>query len=146
MVLKCIWLLLLFKLSFCICNAFDVNVKLHCVEFSFDKKECVFLATLHSKIWRCKLIAFIFFSWQNTVGEWQNVFYIAASINLFGAIFFALFGSGEVQDWALNGRHLHRNWRSYWDIKATLNHCTKVMWPEKCLSYWCPESYKSFSV
>ncbi|XP_067388732.1 sialin isoform X1 [Emydura macquarii macquarii] len=46
---------------------------------------------------------------HNTVGEWQTVFYIAASINLFGAIFFALFGSGEVQDWALNGRHLHRN-------------------------------------
>ncbi|XP_062427050.1 sialin isoform X2 [Rhea pennata] len=46
---------------------------------------------------------------SNTVGEWQTVFYIAASINLFGAIFFALFGSGEVQDWAVSGYHLHRN-------------------------------------
>ncbi|XP_053237247.1 sialin isoform X5 [Podarcis raffonei] len=46
---------------------------------------------------------------SNTVGEWQTVFYIAAAINLFGAIFFALFSSGEVQDWALNGYHLHRN-------------------------------------
>ncbi|XP_025907065.1 sialin isoform X3 [Nothoprocta perdicaria] len=46
---------------------------------------------------------------NNTVGEWQTVFYIAASINLFGAIFFALFGSGEVQDWAVSGYHLHRN-------------------------------------
>ncbi|KAI1241137.1 hypothetical protein IHE44_0009600 [Lamprotornis superbus] len=39
---------------------------------------------------------------NNTVGEWQMVFYIAASINLFGAIFFALFASGEVQDWAVS--------------------------------------------
>nr|XP_047933410.1 sialin isoform X1 [Anser cygnoides] len=46
---------------------------------------------------------------NNTVGEWQTVFYIAASINLFGAIFFALFASGEVQDWAVSGYHLHRN-------------------------------------
>uniref|UniRef100_A0A803SLD6 Solute carrier family 17 member 5 n=1 Tax=Anolis carolinensis TaxID=28377 RepID=A0A803SLD6_ANOCA len=46
---------------------------------------------------------------SNTVGEWQIVFYIAAAINLFGAFFFALFGSGEVQDWALDGYHLHRN-------------------------------------
>ncbi|NWH99303.1 S17A5 protein, partial [Tichodroma muraria] len=46
---------------------------------------------------------------NNTVGEWQMVFYIAASINLFGAIFFALFASGEVQDWAVSGYHLHRN-------------------------------------
>nr|XP_054485134.1 sialin isoform X2 [Agelaius phoeniceus] len=46
---------------------------------------------------------------NNTVEEWQMVFYIAASINLFGAIFFALFASGEVQDWAVSGYHLHRN-------------------------------------
>ncbi|KAK2524055.1 Slc17a5 [Columba guinea] len=46
---------------------------------------------------------------NNTVEEWQTVFYIAASINLFGAIFFALFASGEVQDWAVSGYHLHRN-------------------------------------
>ncbi|XP_059587184.1 sialin isoform X3 [Alligator mississippiensis] len=46
---------------------------------------------------------------HNTMGEWQTVFYIAASINLFGAIFFALFGSGEVQDWAVSGYHMHRN-------------------------------------
>ncbi|XP_059325126.1 sialin isoform X4 [Ammospiza nelsoni] len=46
---------------------------------------------------------------NNTVEEWQMVFYIAASINLFGAIFFALFASGEVQDWAVSGYHLHRS-------------------------------------
>ncbi|XP_054836407.1 sialin isoform X1 [Eublepharis macularius] len=46
---------------------------------------------------------------NNTVGEWQIVFYIAATINLFGAIFFACFSSGEVQDWAVNGYHYHRN-------------------------------------
>lgn len=59
--------------------------------------------------------------WQNTVGEWQTVFYIAACINLFGAIFFALFASGEVQDWAVSGYHLHRNWGRCWTTKAMLN-------------------------
>lgn len=52
---------------------------------------------------------FRLFSSQNTVGEWQTVFCIAAAINLFGAIFFALFSSGEVQAWAVNGYHMHRN-------------------------------------
>ncbi|KAM6460054.1 sialin isoform 1-T1 [Liasis olivaceus] len=46
---------------------------------------------------------------SNTIGEWQIVFYIAGAINLFGAIFFALFSSGEIQPWALNGYHMHRN-------------------------------------
>ncbi|XP_058032281.1 sialin isoform X4 [Ahaetulla prasina] len=46
---------------------------------------------------------------SNTIEEWRNVFYIASALNLFGAIFFALFSSGEVQNWALNGYHIHRN-------------------------------------
>nr|XP_054413730.1 sialin isoform X3 [Pongo abelii] len=45
---------------------------------------------------------------DNTVGEWQTVFYIAAAINVFGAIFFTLFAKGEVQNWALD-RHGHRH-------------------------------------
>ncbi|XP_043919804.1 sialin-like isoform X1 [Protopterus annectens] len=44
----------------------------------------------------------------NTIGEWQTVFYIAAAIDVFGAVFFLLFGKGEVQSWALDGYHLHR--------------------------------------
>ncbi|XP_073531667.1 sialin isoform X1 [Phyllobates terribilis] len=38
---------------------------------------------------------------ENTVEQWQIVFYIAAAINIFGAIFFAAFASGTVQDWAI---------------------------------------------
>lgn len=38
---------------------------------------------------------------ENTVEQWQIVFYIAAAINIFGAIFFAAFASGTVQDWAV---------------------------------------------
>ncbi|XP_077343508.1 sialin [Lithobates pipiens] len=38
---------------------------------------------------------------ENTVEQWQIVFYIAAAINLFGALFFAAFASGTVQDWAV---------------------------------------------
>ncbi|XP_061692413.1 sialin isoform X2 [Syngnathoides biaculeatus] len=38
---------------------------------------------------------------NNTIEEWQMVFYIAAAINLFGATFYAIFGRGAVQSWAL---------------------------------------------
>ncbi|XP_042637500.1 sialin [Orycteropus afer afer] len=46
---------------------------------------------------------------NNTIREWQTVFYIAAAINVFGAMFFMLFGKGEVQTWALSDYHGHRN-------------------------------------
>ncbi|XP_044773215.1 sialin isoform X8 [Neomonachus schauinslandi] len=46
---------------------------------------------------------------DNTIREWQTVFCIAAAINVFGAIFFSLFAKGEVQNWALDDRHGHRN-------------------------------------
>ncbi|OCT78351.1 hypothetical protein XELAEV_18029460mg [Xenopus laevis] len=39
---------------------------------------------------------------DNTVEQWQIVFYIAAAINFFGAIFFIIFASGNVQDWAVS--------------------------------------------
>lgn len=32
--------------------------------------------------------------------EWHHVFIIASSIHFFGVIFYAIFASGEVQDWA----------------------------------------------
>ena len=53
----------------------------------------------------------IFFSLslQNTIGEWQTVFCIAAAINVFGAIFFTLFAKGEVQNWAISDHRGHRN-------------------------------------
>lgn len=46
---------------------------------------------------------------ENTIREWQTVFWIAAAIDVFGAIFFTLFGKGEVQDWALDDHHRHRH-------------------------------------
>ncbi|KAM8779028.1 sialin isoform 3-T3 [Rhynchonycteris naso] len=46
---------------------------------------------------------------ENTITEWQTVFWIAAAINVFGAIFFTLFGKGEVQNWALDDHNGHRN-------------------------------------
>ncbi|XP_035880251.1 sialin isoform X3 [Phyllostomus discolor] len=46
---------------------------------------------------------------ENTIREWQTVFWIAAAINVFGAIFFTLFAKGEVQNWALDDRHGHRS-------------------------------------
>ncbi|XP_012787603.1 sialin isoform X1 [Sorex araneus] len=46
---------------------------------------------------------------ENTIKEWETVFCIAAAINVFGAIFFALFAKGEVQSWALSDHYGHRN-------------------------------------
>lgn len=37
---------------------------------------------------------------SQTRDQWQIVFYIAASVYIFGAIFFVIFGSGDLQSWA----------------------------------------------
>ncbi|KAI2657840.1 Sialin [Labeo rohita] len=42
----------------------------------------------------------------NTIPEWQIVFYISAAINIFGAIFFTIFGQGTVQPWAVQRIHV----------------------------------------
>ncbi|XP_068129616.1 sialin-like [Hyperolius riggenbachi] len=39
---------------------------------------------------------------ENTVEQWRMVFYIAAAINLAGALFYLAFASGSVQDWAMD--------------------------------------------
>lgn len=39
---------------------------------------------------------------DRTREQWQTVFYIAAAIYSIGAMFYIVFGSGEVQDWALD--------------------------------------------
>ncbi|XP_031735090.1 sialin isoform X1 [Anarrhichthys ocellatus] len=44
---------------------------------------------------------------QNTIDEWQSVFYIAAAINVFGAAFYTLFGRGTVQPWAVHASYSH---------------------------------------
>ncbi|KAM7408379.1 hypothetical protein PAMA_002209 [Pampus argenteus] len=44
---------------------------------------------------------------QNTIEEWQIVFYIAAAINLFGATVYTLFGRGTVQPWAVHTSYSH---------------------------------------
>uniref|UniRef100_A0A7N8X141 Sialin n=1 Tax=Mastacembelus armatus TaxID=205130 RepID=A0A7N8X141_9TELE len=44
---------------------------------------------------------------QNTIEQWQVVFYIAAAINLFGALFYSLFGQGTVQPWAVQASCSH---------------------------------------
>uniref|UniRef100_A0A8C9CML9 Sialin n=1 Tax=Phocoena sinus TaxID=42100 RepID=A0A8C9CML9_PHOSS len=46
---------------------------------------------------------------ENTVGEWQTVFCLAAAVNVFGAIFFTLFSKGEVQNWAVRDHGEPRN-------------------------------------
>lgn len=38
---------------------------------------------------------------EGTAAEWHIVFYIAAGLASFGCIFYAIFGSGEIQPWAI---------------------------------------------
>ncbi|XP_076014875.1 sialin [Genypterus blacodes] len=38
---------------------------------------------------------------NNTIAEWQVVFYIAAGINVFGALVYSVLGRGTVQPWAV---------------------------------------------
>lgn len=40
------------------------------------------------------------FPFKNTRSEWLRVFWASAGILCFGAIFYAIFGSGELQEWA----------------------------------------------
>ncbi len=42
----------------------------------------------------------IFFRFQQTQFQWQVVFYISAAILSFGGVFYLIFASGEVEDWA----------------------------------------------
>ncbi|KAL4639957.1 sialin [Arapaima gigas] len=53
----------------------------------------------HLSVWSC---------FQNTIEEWQTVFYISAAINVFGTTFFAVFGQGVVQPWAVPDYHSHK--------------------------------------
>ncbi|XP_067840264.1 sialin isoform X2 [Heptranchias perlo] len=41
-------------------------------------------------------------TYDHTIAEWRAVFYIAAAIDVFGALFFTIFGKGVVQSWAIN--------------------------------------------
>ena len=38
---------------------------------------------------------------ESSRAQWQKVFYISAAIYSFGAAIFVVFGSGELQDWAV---------------------------------------------
>ena len=39
-------------------------------------------------------------SFQKTQAQWRTVFLISTAITSFGAIFYAVFGSGKLQEWA----------------------------------------------
>lgn len=41
---------------------------------------------------------------QRTRGQWQIVFFVASAIYAFGAIFYIIFGSGELQPWAFEAK------------------------------------------
>ncbi len=39
---------------------------------------------------------------QGTQEQWNNVWYVSTSFLAFGAVFYAVFGSGELQTWAVD--------------------------------------------
>ena len=43
----------------------------------------------------------VFCMLQQTVEAWRTVFYLGAAVYAFGTIVYALFGSGEIQPWAM---------------------------------------------
>jgi hypothetical protein len=54
----------------------------------------------HGKACKLNLIAnYKISSLQNTVEQWQYVFYILACTYTVGALCFVIFGSGELQEW-----------------------------------------------
>ncbi|XP_054461772.1 sialin [Anoplopoma fimbria] len=46
-------------------------------------------------------IATGYFTVDRTLAGWRKVFWVAAGINVGGALFYTLFGSGEIQPWAI---------------------------------------------
>jgi len=38
---------------------------------------------------------------QQTITAWRGVFFITAGVYAFGAIFYGIFGSGQLQPWAI---------------------------------------------
>ena len=42
------------------------------------------------------------------IRQWQTIFCIASGIHFFGVIFYAIFASGELQDWAAAAQHQQR--------------------------------------
>lgn len=49
-------------------------------------------------------MSFVTFSFQQTINQWQIVFYLSAGLNLIGSIVFIIFGSGNIQKWNGSGQ------------------------------------------
>lgn len=47
--------------------------------------------------------------WQDSESGWRNVFFLSAAVNMFGLIFYLIFGQAEIQSWAKE-RTLTRLW------------------------------------
>lgn len=46
------------------------------------------------------LIVIVYFCVQDSESGWRNVFFLAAAVNMFGLIFYLIFGQAEIQNWA----------------------------------------------
>ncbi|MEQ2265860.1 hypothetical protein XENORESO_013754, partial [Xenotaenia resolanae] len=42
-----------------------------------------------------------YFTEDHTLAGWRKVFWVAAGINMGGAVIYTIFGSGEIQSWAV---------------------------------------------
>nr|CAD7411540.1 unnamed protein product [Timema poppensis] len=58
---------------------------------------------------------------EETLGQWQKVFYIAAAVNIAGSIFYALFASATEQPWSYQSQEDKKiDTRSEHDIEPEL--------------------------
>lgn len=46
---------------------------------------------------------------QDSESGWRNVFFLSAAVNMFGMIFYLIFGQAEIQNWAKE-RMITRLW------------------------------------
>lgn len=82
----------------------QITERLHSFHpFIYLKKKCRTVYVCPSHLISCPKENFssvIPFS-QHTLAGWRKVFWVAAVINVVGAVIFTIFGSGNIQPWAL---------------------------------------------
>ena len=52
---------------------------------------------------------FVLFLLQPTREQWRKVFFVTCALYVFGAVFYAVFGSANTQDWNNTAQHPVRN-------------------------------------
>ena len=57
---------------------------------------------------------------QQTQEAWRGIFFISAAIYAFGTIFYAMFGSGELQPWGMQVFEIEENGTTQQEPKTNI--------------------------